>query len=212
MTARSSLCVECGPNVSIDEDGCCAHCGNGATGVWLDNHPWAPLEAHKEIDQLHAKLHDRCTCEHGNASAPITQHAKDCPIRVNLRTRIAPEVALARLAQAIDSGDEVDDLRAEIAVLTRRLHTLACALHEVCDLASAGMYSGGRLRDDCVEASARNSAFRKLAYEVTQHDSHGRGAEADGPDGSDCPCRTGTDRTLCAATGCGFCRVSKHTL
>jgi hypothetical protein len=31
-----SLCVECGPNVRVDEDGCCASCGNGAMGTWLD--------------------------------------------------------------------------------------------------------------------------------------------------------------------------------
>lgn len=34
--AMYSLCVECGPNVRIDEDGCCAFCGNGAVGTWLD--------------------------------------------------------------------------------------------------------------------------------------------------------------------------------
>lgn len=33
-----SLCVERGPNVRIDEDGCCAFCGNGAVGTWLDGH------------------------------------------------------------------------------------------------------------------------------------------------------------------------------
>lgn len=30
-----TLCVECGPNVSIDEDGCCIACGATATGKWL---------------------------------------------------------------------------------------------------------------------------------------------------------------------------------
>jgi hypothetical protein len=31
-----SLCVECGPNVRTDEDGCCATCGGAAVGTWLD--------------------------------------------------------------------------------------------------------------------------------------------------------------------------------
>jgi hypothetical protein len=31
----ATLCVECGPEVAVDEDGCCATCGNGATGTWL---------------------------------------------------------------------------------------------------------------------------------------------------------------------------------
>lgn len=34
--ARPTLCVECGPGVQIDEDGCCVTCGGGATGSWLD--------------------------------------------------------------------------------------------------------------------------------------------------------------------------------
>jgi hypothetical protein len=32
-----SLCVECGPNVSVDEDGLCATCGATAIGSWLDS-------------------------------------------------------------------------------------------------------------------------------------------------------------------------------
>lgn len=32
-----SLCVECGPNVGVDEDGCCAGCGATAMGAWLDS-------------------------------------------------------------------------------------------------------------------------------------------------------------------------------
>lgn len=39
----SSLCVECGPDVRIDEDGCCIHCGNGAVGAWLRK--WIPTAA-----------------------------------------------------------------------------------------------------------------------------------------------------------------------
>jgi hypothetical protein len=31
----ATLCVECGPNVRVDEDGCCLTCGNGAVGTWL---------------------------------------------------------------------------------------------------------------------------------------------------------------------------------
>lgn len=31
-----SLCLECGPNVDTDEDGCCGMCGGSATGSYLD--------------------------------------------------------------------------------------------------------------------------------------------------------------------------------
>lgn len=31
-----SLCVECGPNVGVDEDGLCSSCGATCTGSWLE--------------------------------------------------------------------------------------------------------------------------------------------------------------------------------
>lgn len=31
-----TFCVQCGPNVAIDGDGCCATCGGGAVGPWVD--------------------------------------------------------------------------------------------------------------------------------------------------------------------------------
>lgn len=30
-----SFCAECGPNVLVDEDGCCGTCGGCAMGTWL---------------------------------------------------------------------------------------------------------------------------------------------------------------------------------
>lgn len=33
---QGSFCVECGPGVAVDEDGCCTGCGNSATGPWAD--------------------------------------------------------------------------------------------------------------------------------------------------------------------------------
>jgi hypothetical protein len=33
-----TLCVQCGPGVPVDEDGCCVLCGNGATGPWADTY------------------------------------------------------------------------------------------------------------------------------------------------------------------------------
>lgn len=32
----ATLCVNCGPNVPIDEDECCTACGATANGEWLD--------------------------------------------------------------------------------------------------------------------------------------------------------------------------------
>lgn len=88
-------------------------------------------EARAEIVRLKAKLHDRCTCEHGDASMPLVKHDKDCPIRVNIRTRIAPEVALDRLAAALHTGDEADELREQLD----KARTAARALSDrICDL------------------------------------------------------------------------------
>lgn len=56
----ASLCVECGPNVKVDEDGLCTGCGATCCGQWLDKHwrklwralkprrPSAPKEAREE--------------------------------------------------------------------------------------------------------------------------------------------------------------------
>ena len=71
-----------------------------------------------EIDLMRKRLHDRCTCEHGDPSAPIVKHDKDCPIRVNIRTRIAPEVAMDRLAAALHSGDENEALEQQLVAMT----------------------------------------------------------------------------------------------
>lgn len=31
-----TFCVECGPNVKVDEDGCCVTCGGNAMGRWAE--------------------------------------------------------------------------------------------------------------------------------------------------------------------------------
>lgn len=66
-----------------------------------------------EIERLTINHDHSCTCPHGDAKEPLNNHDKVCPIRVNKFRRIAPEVALSRLAAALDSGGEVDDLTAQ---------------------------------------------------------------------------------------------------
>ena len=44
---------------------------------------------------------------------------------------------------------------------------------------------------------------------VIKHARHGRGTIEDGPEGSDCGCRTTSERFACAAAGCGFCRCER---
>lgn len=81
-----------------------------------------------EIERLKANRDHSCACSVNDGSAPLVKHDKDCPIRVNARKRIAPEVALQRLAAALDDGDEVDSLRSQLAAMTAardRLYEIA---------------------------------------------------------------------------------------
>lgn len=47
---RTTLCVECGPNVVVDEDGCCELCGNGAVGSWVSEHNPVALLAARDAE------------------------------------------------------------------------------------------------------------------------------------------------------------------
>jgi hypothetical protein len=54
-----SLCVECGPNVRTDEDGCCAMCGGTAVGTWLDASQGRRTPAvDRTLDSLREQLAD----------------------------------------------------------------------------------------------------------------------------------------------------------
>lgn len=76
-----TLCVECGPDVRVDEDGCCETCGAQATGSWLVQ---AVRTLSDDLDDLEQKARAAlpgqwAVCRDG-ASRPcveITQLAKD---------------------------------------------------------------------------------------------------------------------------------------
>lgn len=74
-----------------------------------------------EIERLQTNRDHSCTCPHGDAKEPLVNHNKTCPIRVNKLKRIAPEVAINRLAAALHSGDENDELREQLAATESRL-------------------------------------------------------------------------------------------
>lgn len=50
-----TLCPECGPNVAIDEEGCCATCGATATGRWLEAHPSLGAQQAELLGELAVK-------------------------------------------------------------------------------------------------------------------------------------------------------------
>lgn len=58
-----SLCVNCGPNVRVDEDGLCATCGATCTGQWLDEQR---AEAEKAV------LEDSAWCQCGHEHSRYT--------------------------------------------------------------------------------------------------------------------------------------------
>lgn len=49
------------------------------------------------------------------------------------------------------------------------------------------------------------SQIERELHDPATHATHGRGTAEDGPDGSDCACRTTTAVKTCAEAGCGFC-------
>ena len=85
----------------------------------------------EEIDRLRVNRDNSCTCPHGDASEPTRMHDSTCPIRVNKVKRIAPEVALARLAAALDSGDEADGLRAQLIETQARYDRLVSKANQL---------------------------------------------------------------------------------
>jgi hypothetical protein len=43
-----SFCPECGPNVALDQNGCCVPCGSTAVGSWIyENGPRVKLRVSK---------------------------------------------------------------------------------------------------------------------------------------------------------------------
>ncbi len=50
---------------------------------------------------------------------------------------------------------------------------------------------------------------QKLVDSMCLHSKHGRGNAEDGPDGSDCGCRSTDQQSLCAKAGCGFCQAAQ---
>ena len=38
INGRSTLCIQCGPIITVDEDGCCASCGCQSMGFGADYH------------------------------------------------------------------------------------------------------------------------------------------------------------------------------
>ena len=108
---------------SADKDPALAHLPRGKMTI----DPTAVIElldrveaAEMEVERLSVNRDHSCTCPHGDAREPIVNHDKACPIRVNKIKRIAPEVALSRIAAALDSGDENDELQAENVTLRAR--------------------------------------------------------------------------------------------
>lgn len=65
----------------------------------------ALVAAAREIERLRVNSDNSCTCPHQDAHEPLSNHGRACPIRVNKARRIAPEVAIGRLAAALDSSD-----------------------------------------------------------------------------------------------------------
>lgn len=114
MTA--SYCAECGPNVKVDEDGCCAACGGNAMGEFADR----ACAAIAEVSRLKARLKDREKRIRDARKAMVGYQVSDFDLRAMLDLRIP--LSKPRVAKLMRAGlSEVTAKTVEaIAVATRR--------------------------------------------------------------------------------------------
>lgn len=92
----------------------------------------------QEIERLRTNHDHSCTCPHGDASEPLRNHDRACPIRINKMKRIAPEVALEWLARALDDSVKIDALHEALKEAIRMAHP-----------ATAGSYTDDHKREEC---------------------------------------------------------------
>jgi hypothetical protein len=134
--------------------------------------------ARADVARLTVTYDNTCSCALADASQPTLAHAKDCPIRVNKIRRLDPGVALDRLAAALHSGDEVDELRSQIERMTaraeeqQRLAAKALArdqrdLIEIDSvLASAGAHVRGSIADSVRALITDRDAYRAMVCDL----------------------------------------------
>jgi hypothetical protein len=113
-----------------------------------------------EVDRLRATRDHSCACSVNDGAAPLVKHDKDCPIRVNLRRRISPELALQRLGAALDSSDEVEELLAERDALRT----------DLCNLLARAHRDGGHYIDEHGLSKAVKDADERIAEAYAERD------------------------------------------
>lgn len=67
----------------------------------------ALVVAVQEIKRLRVNRDHSCTCPHGDATEPMHNHDRRCPIRINKTKRLSPEVAMQRIAAALEASDSL---------------------------------------------------------------------------------------------------------
>jgi chromosome segregation ATPase len=117
-------------------------------------------EADREVERLRTTRDHSCACSVNDGSAPLVKHDKDCPIRVNLRRRISPELALQRLGAALDSSDEAEELRAERDALRT----------DLCNLLARAHRDGGHYIDEHGLSKAVKDADERIAEAYAERD------------------------------------------
>ena len=117
-----------------------------------------------DVARLTVTYDNTCSCALADATQLAIKHAKDCPIRVNLRKRISPELAMARLGAALDSGDEVDELRGQLAAMTAARDE-ACALYDAAVRLEPDVDDGGNVA--IYTGAERIAVLRAVGKETT---------------------------------------------
>lgn len=127
--------------------------------------------AEAEVERLTVNRDHSCTCPHGDAREPLVNHDKACPIRVNKLKRIAPEVALSRLAAALDTGDELDEVTAERDALRAECERLRGAFSRIKDEVRYAVNSASEaVRDAMIVACGRAPSACFCGHHLSQTD------------------------------------------
>jgi hypothetical protein len=107
--------------------------------------------------------------------------------------------------------------RKELAVIVNNLGLLLLAqltgfnLADSLDKLPAAMAEWAHIDVKSLKQDDAQEALKIAQARLREmHSGHGVGDANDGPgDWSDCPCNGGTDQTICASAGCGFCHASE---
>ncbi len=95
-----TLCAQCGPDVKVDEDGCCVTCGCDALQVHGKGNPYAAARRAREENERLREALEKIATSHQAYNDPEVTKQGDCSYQIGVVDghRCAATVARAALA------------------------------------------------------------------------------------------------------------------